>query len=196
VSKAWVTLGVGLIVGLGALALWRTRAELPPPAKPTIVEPAGPTPDQVRELGRKAAAGDRFSAAAAVELSKVASPSARPALREIAVSPDPMASANALHALGNLRDPADLPLFRDIVKTRAGQRPWGEAVRALGKARATSDLEPLLSAPDEQDRLAVLSALKDAARKESAPALQNFLSRPGLSETEKVYAELALRACR
>lgn len=197
----WRVAPVAMLL-VGGVAVWISRSRTPPdpgpePAPKRTVER---TPEEIRELGRQAAEGDRFSAAAALELSKVRNPAGRPALREIALSPDPMASANALQALGDFRDPADLPLFREILKTRAGERPWTEAVRALGKNRSSEahgDLEVLLeSAAAEQDRLAILAALREAARPESIPLLERFQSRSDLSSSERAYSELAIRRCR
>jgi HEAT repeat protein len=200
VGKWWAAPIVLLLVGGAAAWLLRSPAGSAPGPEQGRKEPVEPTPEEIRALGSKAAEGDRFSAAAALELSKVRDPAGRLALREIALSPDPLASANALHALGNFGDPADLPLFREILKTRAGERPWTEAVRALGKnhsAEARVDLELLLdSASAEQDRLAILATLREAAHPESISPLERFLSRPGLSESERAYAELAIRRCR
>lgn len=153
-------------------------------------------PASVAFVAAVAASGDRLAKAAASALGDVANPSARSTLREAAASASVLAAANALRALGNVGDPADLPFLSRIAEERRGTRLWHESIRAMGKLHAEGALESWLRrATDEQERLSVLAAMKDAGRPESAAAIEAFLA-AGSSDAERVFAKAALRRCR
>lgn len=153
-------------------------------------------PASVAFVAGVAASEDRLAKAAASALGEVTNPAARPTLRETARSASVLAAANAVRALGKVGDAGDLAFLSGIAEERRGTRLWHEAVRAMGKLHAEGTLESWLRrATDEQERLSVLAAMKDAGSRESVPAIEAFLA-AGPSDAERVFAKEALRRCR